>query len=142
MEERCHILKFNLPQEINITNASESETTVEDFHSTHKEHDYKKTVDILGRGVAVSASVPIYGSVAGGAVSQRTEDENEHAISTRETYSSSLQYSTIKVASFSFKRTDLTLAHDAKYDLKELVRLIDFHGEDHTDVDEECVKFF
>ena len=44
----------------------------------HKEHDYKKTVDILGRGVTVSASVPIYGSVAinaGRAVSQRTEDE-------------------------------------------------------------------
>ncbi len=143
LEERCHIL--DLPLEINITNASESETTVEDFHSTHKEHDYKKTVDILGCGVAVSASVPIYGNVAinvGRAVSQGNEDENEHAINTREAYSSSVQYSTIKVASCSFKKTDLTLAHDAKYDLKELARLIDFHGEDHTDVSEECVKFF
>ena len=143
LEERFYIL--DLPQEINITNTSESETTMEDCHSSHEEHDYKKTVDILGRCVAVSASVPIYGSVAinvGGAVSRRTEDENEHAINTRETYSSSVQYSTIKVASCSFKKTDLTLAHDAKYDLKELARLIDFHGEDHADVDEECVKFF
>ncbi len=96
-------------------------------------------------GVAVSASAPIYGSVAinvGGAVGRRTEIEKEHAISTRETYSSSVEYSTIKVASCSFDKTDLKLAHDAKHDLRELAKLINIRGEDHADVDEECIKFF
>ena len=102
-------------------------------------------MNVLGRGVAASASAPIYGNVAinlGGAVSRRTEDEEEHAINTWETYSSSIQYSTTNVASYSFKKTDLKLTHVAKHDLKELAKLIDIHGEDHTDVDEKCVKFF
>ncbi len=141
LEERHHLL--DLPGEINITNASESETTMVDFHSSHEEDDYKKTV--VGRGVAVSASAPIYGNVAmnlSGAVSRRTEDEEEHAINTRETYSSSIEYSTTNVASYSFNKTDLKLTYDAKHDLKELAKLIDIHGEDHADVDEKCVKFF
>ncbi len=36
----------------------------------------------------------------------------------------------------------MKIANDAKQDLKELAKLIDFHGEDHTDVEEKCVKFF
>ena len=47
LEERRHLV--DLPEEVNITNVSESETTIEDFNSTHEEHDYKKTVNILGR---------------------------------------------------------------------------------------------
>ncbi len=99
LEERRHLL--DLPEEVKITHASENETTMENFHSIHEENNYKKTVDILGRGFAVSVSAPIYGSVAikvGGAVSQRNEDEEEHAISTKKTYSSSVLCSTFKIA--------------------------------------------
>ena len=143
LEDRCRLLE--VPENVSISGASDSENKKIQFSSVHQEDQYKKTVDVLGHSVAVSTSVPVYGSVtinASTASSDRTEEEKTHEKHTKEMYSSAVQYSTMHVASYSFEKKDLLLSEDAIRDLKELSKMLKIQGADSANLQQVCEKIF
>ena len=143
LDDRSQLLEA--PENVLITGASLSEDKIIQFSSEHEESSYKKTVNVLGHSVAVSASAPVYGSVtvsAGTSVSDRTEDEETHKQHQKETYSSTVKYSTIQVASYSFGNKDLKLSQDAKEELHGILQILSIEGATSTNAQAACERFF
>ena len=148
-DDRSQLLEA--PDNVVITEALLSEDKTIQFSSAHEENSYKKTVDVLGISIAVSASALVYGSVTvdvvtpisvGTSVSDRTEDEETHKQHKKETYSSTVKYSTFQVASFSFENKDLKLSKDAKEGLNNILQILSTEGASSTKTQEVCEKFF
>ena len=138
LDDRLHLLK--VPEKISVADTSESEDNVIEFFSTDQEDQYKKMVDVLGHSIAVSTSIPVYGSVtinADTSTNDRTEDEKRH---TKEMYTSTVRYFTMHVASYSFEKKDLLLSEDALSDLKELSKMLKI--ESANNVQQLCENFF
>ena len=135
---------LDVPESVTVGGASRSSDTIVQFSSTHDENNYKKTVDILGHSVAVSAKAG-YGGISVGAgvsTSSRTEDENTTEHHFRETYSSTVKYFTMHVASYLFDFGDLKLSHDAIQDLKRALQFLRSEGINASNVQKACEDFF
>ena len=141
LEDRSRLLE--VPEKIVITGAAQAEDKILQFSSSHQEDLYKKTVDVLGHGIAVSSKIP-YGGVSasvGVSKSDRNEDEKTHQTNTKEIYSSTAKYSTLQVASYSFENKDLKLSSDAKEELKEVLKRFRIE-KNSASVQEACKRFF
>lgn len=138
LEDRCRLLE--VPENVLITGASESADKIEHFTSTHQEDKYEKAVNILGHGFLLSANSPIYGVAL--SASDRTEDQDTQESHSKEVYSSTVKYSTMQVASYSFEKKDLILSEDARSHLEKLSKMLKLRGASNANVEEECMKFF
>lgn len=144
LEDKSYRL-LQVPQDIVITGASQSEDKTEQFSSDHQENEYKKAVEIFGHSVAVSSTIPVYGSFAvslGASHGERTEDETTHKIHTKEMYSSAVKYSSMQVASFTFENKDLKLSDDARYELKKIKQVLKINSAKSERVQSACKQFF
>ena len=141
LEDRSRLLE--VPEKVVITGAAQAEDKILQFSSSHQEDQYKKAVDVLGHGIAVSAkfSYGAFSATAGVSKSDRSEEEKTHQTSTKEIYSSTVKYSTLQVASYSFENKDLKLSSDAKEELKEVLKKFRIEGESSA-VQEACKRFF
>ena len=141
LEDRSRLLE--VPEKVVITGASQAEDKIILFSSSHQEDQYKKAVDVLGYGIAASEkfSYGPFSATAGVSASVRSDEEKTHQTSTKEIYSSTVKYSTLQVASYSFENKDLKLSSDAKEELKEVLKKFRIEGESSA-VQEACKRFF
>lgn len=143
LEVRDQLLE--VPKVVLITGAAQAKDIIEQFSSTNQEDEYRKTVEVLGHSVAVATKIPVYGSCTvgvGASYSDRKEDEEVHQENRKETYSSTIKFSTLHVASYSFKNGDLKLSNDAMKDLEEISKMLRIQKADSPNVEEACKRFF
>ena len=135
-DDRSQLLEA--PENVLITGASLSENEIIHFSSEHEETRYKKIVDVLGHGIAMSAKLnfPVYASVT---VSNNDTTGIQHD---KETYSSTVKYSTLQVANYSFENNDLKLSNDAKEELNIILQILTTEGASSTNVQAACERFF
>ena len=135
LEHRDRLLK--VPEVVSLARLSQDEELSLKFSSAQSEDNYKKAMDVLGLSIAGSAGIPVYGyatiSLGASEMIQRP--------CVKERYSSNVKYSIMKLASFSFEETDLTLCNEAKADLKEISIMLRSLGHSST-VYEACERFF
>ena len=118
---------------------------IEQFNSKLQEDTYRKSVDILGCGISVSGSAPVYGGLtinAGVATAQRTEDEKTTKRHQKVAYSSTVKLSSVHVASYIFDDSDLKLSSSALDALKRIQEAVQIHGCSNPTVQELCDKFY
>ena len=140
LDDKSQLLEA--PENVLITGASLSEDKIIQFTSEHEENSYKRTVDVLGHSVIMSADVPVYGSVTVTPVSNKTKDGNTSGQHDKETYSSTVKYSTIQVASFTFGNKDLKLSKDAKDELNCILQILTTEGASSANAQSACERFF
>lgn len=141
LTERPSLL-LKAPENVSLGGASLSIYNEKQFSMKHQEDTYKKMVDILGVSVGVSATIPVYGSLAISAgVSTSTRDENEetHEEHTEMQYYSTIRHSSEQLASYTFNNEDMILSENALQTLQHLKTLIRF---DRSKVQAQCVQFF
>ena len=118
---------------------------IEQFNSKLQEDTYRKSVDILGYGISVSGSAPVYGGLtinAGVAAPQRTEDEKTTKGHQKVAYSSTVKLSSVHVASYTFDDSDLKLSSSALDALKRIQEAVQIYGCSSPTVQELCDKFY
>ena len=141
LTERSSFL-LKAPENVSLGRASQSVDRIKQFSRKHQEDVYKKTVDVLGHGVAVSSTIPVYGSVAisaGMSESTKTEEEHMKENHSEELYCSTVKHSSVQLATYSFKNCDLKLSDDAIGELEKLARLIRAGS---SSVQTACETFF
>lgn len=94
LKERDMLLK--VPNDVLITGESIAKYSIEQFSSSRQEDKYTKTMEILGRSVAVSTSgsFGLFSAHAGVTTSSKTEDEKTTKFNEKESYSSTIKFST------------------------------------------------
>ena len=132
LEMRDRLLE--IPQNVAFTGASQGSDIVKQFSSIHQEKKYKKTIQVLGHSAAVTT---LYGDVT----FLKYDEKDEHLLNfnENEVYTSTLEFSTVNVASYSFKNSELKLSNAAKNYLEEILRML---RADSPDVQEACKRFF
>ena len=126
------------PKDVLIASESLFDTKIIQFSSECQEKYFKKAVEILGHSAAVSAN-PVFGASIGANESTK-QDEAMHV--QREHYSSTVKYSSVEVASFSFTNKDLKLSEDSRGDLHNILEMLKLHGAESGHVMEACQRFF
>ena len=130
---------LEVPRDATLTEATQQRSNIiRDFSSAHQEDKYEKIVEVLGHSAAAyfSASIPVYGDVTFGIGSSKGDHE------TKEIYLSTLKYSTVNQASYSFKSSDLKLSENAKASLRNISRLLRVQKAGNSNVEEVCKQFF
>jgi hypothetical protein len=140
-DQLCSMNKLiEVPDKVVLTSVSQCEDYFENFSSVHQEDEYKKQVDTLGRSVAVSASyLFVSASVA---ASDKSENVNETQHHSKHMYSSSVKYSTVKLAGYSFEKHSIKLSSEARNALKKVSQGLTVHGPENGYVRDACKKFF
>ena len=128
---------LEVPQNVVITRVAQTTDITKHFSSTHQEDEYRKTVEVLGHS-ATAASMPVYDDVTLGMGVSKEEQVHQE----EEVYASSLKFSTLHVASYSFDSSAFKLSTDAKNDLEEISRVLRDQKPDSSDVQEACKRFF
>ena len=126
---------LEIPENVVVAEASQENDIVKQFSSIHPEENYKKTLEALGYSAAVTTSTPVYSDIT--LIMGEKGDEQLH--NEKEVYASTLKFSTVNVASYSFKSSELKLSTAAKNDLEKILRML---RADSPDVQETCEKFF
>ncbi len=141
LKERDQLLR--VPNDILITGLSSGKYNIEQFSSSRQEDKFVKTIETLGYSVAVSASGSFLGfsANASAATSSKTEDEKTTKFNEKESYSSTVKFSTIYVASYSFKSSDLIFSSDAKAELETICAILK-SSPDSDNVQFACEQFF
>ncbi len=143
LEDRSYLLE--LPENVSLSGASHNDSKIMQFSSVHQEDQYKKAVRVLGHGASMAANIPMYEGVTvgvGASESYRKEDENTRKENHEEAFSSTVNFSTIHVASYMFKDSDLKLSDDTKSNLQDVLQLISIRGKGSIYVQEACEKIF
>ena len=122
------------PKEVVMASESRSDTKIVQFSS---EYQKKFFIDALMRSAAVSTSISLYEAAIGEEKSVSCGTEYEATYN----YSSTIKYSTVEVASYSFKNKELKLSEDPKHNLHEVLKLLKVHGTVSGHVKEKCEKF-
>ena len=133
---RSHLLK--VPESVSLITLDEEESLKPlSFSSAQSEDDCKKSMDVLGFSIAGSAGIPLYGhnTVSLGA-SEMIQQPH-----VKESYSSKVKFSTIKLASFSFEKADFILSDEAMGDLKKISIMLQSPGHSSA-VYKACEQFF
>ena len=137
---------LEIPQDVIITGAARpTNDIIMHFSSIHQEDEYRKTVDVLGVSAALEPSIPIYSGITIGtglAIRLDREGGQDHHEANQEAYSSTIKFSTLHVASYTFKSSDLLLAKDAKDDLKKILKMLRVQKASISNLQEECKRFF
>ena len=137
---------LEVPQDVIITGpARPTSDIIKHFSSTHQEDEYRKTVDVLGVSAALEPSIPIYSGITIGtglAICLDREGGQDHQEANQDAYSSTIKFSTLHVASYTFKSSDLLLAKDAKDDLKKILKMLRVQKASISNLQEECKRFF
>jgi hypothetical protein len=143
LEDRSRLLE--VPKDVMLCNVAVSQEEYVHFMSKHEEEEYTKRLEILGWGLTVSASVPVYGSVAiGGGISynNRNESEEMYSKSQSEVYVSTVGYVTVHTKSYTFENKQFLLSEDAKRDLQDILQICQQQGSSSGNVQTSCEKFF
>ena len=111
---------------------------IEEISSAHQEDEYESICKVLGHRAAISfsSSIPVYGDVTFG-IGAPKGDETKEIL-----YLSTLKFSTVNQASFSFKVSDFKLSNSAKSDLENISKMLQVQKADISDVQEACKQFF
>ena len=132
------------PEDIKFDDPSHSQhDTIEQFSSKKKEDEFSKHVEMLGYSASVSANTGSWGVgfEASSSYSKKKEEEERKEHHEEETYSSTVKYSIMPLASCSFNNHQLHLSHDAVAHLRKIdTALSDVQY--IQPVDDECEKFF
>ena len=142
LEIRSRVL--DVPEHVVMAGASKATEFIQHFTSTDQKDEYEKKLSILGYSVAASAQVPVYGTIpigAGISHSRRNTDEDIHQQSIRRIYFSTVKYSVVDVASYSFDESDLRICEDARKELKKIVILYQY-GTSTSNLWSACKVFF
>ena len=129
------------PEDIQLDGPSHSQhDKIEQFSSKKKEDEFSKRVNMLGYSASVSAKAGYsgIGFEASSSYSKKNEKEETKEHHEEKTYSSTVKYSIMPLASCSFKDRQLQLSHDAVTHLKK----IDTALGGSQPIDNECLKFF
>lgn len=143
LQSRNRLLE--VPKQVILCGASNAHGEYVHFTSIKEENEYRKIVNVLGSGFAVSGSIPVYGNIAisgGTSKSKKTVDEESRHQTKREMYLSTVRYATIHVASYSFEESDILLSKDAKKDLTEILHTFQSLRSYSTRVQKMCERFF
>lgn len=142
LKDRDCLLK--LPEDVSLTMLPHAETKRKEFSSIHQEGTFKKSVNVLGFGAGASCSFPVKAAKVslGGGFSNRKENETTDQHCERETYSSTVNFSTIQIARYSFNNKDLKLSDSAHESLCCLLQLLERHGPHEVKVEKACREFF
>ena len=134
---------LEVPQDVIITGpARPTSDIIKHFSSTHQEDEYRKTLDVLGVSAALELNIPIYTIGTGLAIRHGREGGQDHQEDRQEAYSSTIKFSTLHVASYTFKSSDLLLSKDAKDDLKKILKMLRVQKASISNLQEECKRFF
>ena len=137
LQVRAQLLE--VPQDATLTVATQqTNNIIRDFSSANQADEYEKIVKVLGHSAAVSfsASSPVYGDVTLG-IGASKGDETKEIL-----YLSTLKFSTVHLASYYFKSSELKLSNNAKIDLKNILKILRVQKADSPDVKEACKEFF
>lgn len=143
LKRRSRLLK--VPDSVTLSNGSAVDDKYVHFTSTHQEEEFTKKLKVLGSGFALSASIPVYGSLAiGGGVSKNTKSETEqtHTKTQTEVYLSTVGYCTVHTQSYTFENTDFVLSVDAKQEVMDILRIFQQQGPTSENVQTRCEMFF
>ena len=131
------------PEDVKFDGPSHSQhDKIEQFSSKKKESEFSKNVKMLGYSASASAKAGFWGIGVEASSSYSNKDEKEETKEhhTEETYNSTVKYSIMPLASFSFKDDQLHLSQDAVLHLKKIDTAL---GPDHLQsVDDKCQQFF
>ena len=114
------------PKEVVIASESHSDTKSFQFSSKYSENNFMEEIDLLRHGAAMSTSISICEAAIG--VDKSKHHGAEEDAMHRENYASTINYSTVEVASYSFENKELKLSEDPKGDLREVLNLFQLHG--------------
>ena len=129
------------PEDIQLDGPSHSQhDKCEQFSSKKKEDEFSKRVKMLGYSASVSAKAGYWGIgfEASSRYSKKKEEEDTEEHHEEETYSSTVKYSIMPLASCSFKDRQLQLSKEAVLHLK----MIDTALGRSQPVDEKCQEMF
>ena len=138
--ERSFLL--HMPNHISLRPTYQSVDIVKHFSLKGEEDEYKRAVGILGHQVTVPGKYCIGGkNVASGdiAVYELSQVKQTDTGLSVEMYSSVVKHSTVEVATYYFRDTDLHLSDDALVELKKLKSLFSSKG---GEIQSECEAFF
>ena len=138
--ERSFLLQ--MPKHISLRPTYQSVDIVKHFSLKGEEDEYKRAVGILGHHVTVPGKYSIGGkNVASGDVSvyDLSQVKQTDTGLSVEMYSSVVKHSTVEVATYYFRDTDLHLSDDALVELKKLKSLFSSKG---SEIQSECEAFF
>ena len=128
LEEKEFLLE--VPQNVEIIRSHDSEDEIINFSSKQQEKDFKKILCILGKSASantMSISIP-----------SLSHDGSDQQCS----YSSTVKYSTVQIAKYSFQKKFMKLSGEAKGDLTEVLKILEAHGPESSAVEEACKRFF
>ena len=114
-------------------------------HFTIKEEEdmFKQAVNILGYSASVSAKIPGFWSIeAGMAFNRKCEQEQTSERHKQTTYFSTVKYSSMPLASYSFSDNDLQLSEDAIKQLRVIEQGILTYKAESDQVLRACKDFF
>ncbi len=143
LEDRSNLLE--IPENVSLSEVSQDDSKTMHYSSAHQEDQYKKAVHVLGHDTSMATNIPTYEGVTDGvgtSESDRKEDENAHKENIGEAFSSTVKFSTMHVASYLLKDSDLKLSDDAKSNLRDVLQLISIKGKGSIAVQEACEKIF
>ena len=147
LKDRNYLLKA--PENIKLqAHSNSTDNSVEQFCTKSHENNYKKAVEVLGWGISETRMVS--GQVHYGRViikpdvptRGRNEQEQAHRGLKKQLYSSTVKYSSLKLAAFTFELRDLQLSTDAVDELRKIKKMVITRGPDSPHVQTACVTFF
>jgi hypothetical protein len=133
--ERSFLMQ--MPKDISLIPTYQSLDVVKHFCLKREEDEYKRAVGILGHQVAIPGRYHICEKTR--ASRGVTLCQADAGLSV-EMYSSVVKHSTVQVASYNFRETDLLLSDEALMELKSLKNL--FSSKKGADFQSECEHFF
>jgi hypothetical protein len=133
--ERSFLLQ--MPKDISLRPTYQSQDVVKHFCLKRKEDEYKRAVGILGLQVTIPGRYHICDKT--GASRDVTPCQADAGLSV-EMYSSVVKHSTVQVATYYFRETDLLLSDEALIELKNLKSL--FNSKEGANFQSECEIFF
>lgn len=134
--ERSFLLQ--MPKDISLTPTYQSLDVDKHFSLNRKEDEYKRVVSILGHQAAVPGRYHICEIVGASRHNIITGCQANNGLSV-EMYSSVVKHSTVQVATYYFRESDLLLSDEALIELENLKRLFSSKA---GDFQSECEHFF
>ena len=133
-KERAYLLK--VPENVSIASLQEDFAS---FSSMQQKDSYRFTRDILCHSVAVPVQTTVYRAVPLGTGLSESTITEEHAATKQKIYSSTIKYSSMHLASFTFGNSDLKLSEEAKEYLKIIIKK---KARKSKKIQRACEKFF
>ena len=138
--ERSFLLQ--MPKDISLRPTYQSVDVVKHFYLKREEDKYKRAVGILGHQVTLPGKYRVYEKTEVSrdiAVYEPSEVKQTDTGLSVEMYSSVVKHSTVQVATYYFRDTDLLLSDEALAELKNLRSLFSSKG---GEIQSECEDFF